>query len=108
MEFGKNSRMVVKHILSTGPNKLNSFALRECQVEDMTKYESWKVQATANTCKNQMLLYTYVKASADNSTKAVGSVSTKKILFSRCCNLIFDPSNVPGSDIILAPDSDIE
>jgi hypothetical protein len=107
-EIGKDSQMVVSHILSTGPNKLNKFGLQECEVEDMTKYKSWTTQATENVSKDQTLLYTFVKASTENSAKAVGPVSTGKILFSRCCKLIFDPKNVPGSDVILAPDSDME
>ena len=106
-EIGKDL-MVVSHILSTGPSKLNKFGLQECEVEDMTKYESWTIQATENVSKDQTLLYTFVKASTENSAKAVGPVSTRKILFSRCCKLIFDPNNVPGSDVILAPDSDME
>jgi hypothetical protein len=109
MEIGTDYNMVVSHIFSGGTSKTNKFGMKECEVEDMSKYEHWTIEANAIVSRGQDLLYTYVNASIEHPTRAESLVSTrKKILFSRCCKLTYNPENIPGANVILAPDSDVD
>ena len=69
MEIGTDYKMVVSHIFSSGASKTNKFGMKVCEVEDMSKYENWTIEANAIVPKGQELLYTYVNASIENHTR---------------------------------------
>ena len=101
MEIGLSGKMVVSCFLVSGVIKVTRFTLVECEKVDVTKYNEWDTEVSSIVSNGDKLLYTYVRLGFQDKPKKKISV-----VFSRCCTLQFNLSDIPGSDLILAEDTD--
>ena len=104
MEIGLSGKMVVSCFLASGVIKVTRFTLVECEKVDVTKYNEWDTEVSSIVSNGDKLLYTYVRLGfQDKQDKPKKKIN---VVFSRCCTLQFNPSDIPGSDLILAEDTD--